>query len=97
MKKAILDNNHLSITVGRVSAMIGAVITALLLTGVICTNGSYLEKPTTGRILLFIGCLLAPFIVGALFAFRIHIKDAVLQKCIYTVLLFLLASSLPSA
>ncbi len=90
MKKPVLDNNHLSITVSRVSAIVGAVITALLLAGVICTNGSYLEKPITGRILLFIGCLLAPFIVGALFAFRIRVKDGVLQKCIYTVLLFLL-------
>ncbi len=90
MKKTVLENNHISIAVSRISAIVGAVITVLLLTGVICINGSYLEKPIAGRILLFIGCLIAPFIVGALFAFRIRIKDAVLQKCIYTVLLFLL-------
>ncbi|MBP3381793.1 MAG: hypothetical protein J6L00_04010, partial [Clostridia bacterium] len=90
MKKALVDNRHIAVTVSRVSAIVGAVMTALLLIGVICINGSYLEKPITGRILLFIGCLIAPFIVGALFAFRIHIKDTVLQKCVYTVLLFLL-------
>ncbi len=90
MKKMLVDNRHIAVTVSRVSAIVGAVMTALLLIGVICINGSYLEKPITGRILLFIGCLIAPFIVGALFAFRIHIKDTVLQKCVYTVLLFLL-------
>ncbi len=90
MKKTVFENTHLSITVSRVSAIVGAVMTALLLMGVVCTNGSYLENPIMGRILLFIGCLVAPFIVGALFAFRIKIKDTVLQKCIYTVLLFLL-------
>ncbi len=90
MKKTVLDNKQLTITVSRVSAIVGTVITVLLLTGVICTNGSYLETPIVGRILLFIGCLLAPIIVGALFAFRIRIKDGILQKCIYTVLLFLL-------
>ncbi len=90
MQRTILDKKHITVTFSRTSAIIGAVIAALLLTGVICACGSYLEKPTTGRILLFIGCLLAPLIIGALYAFRLRLKDAVIRACVHTVLLFLL-------
>ncbi len=90
MKKTILDKQNISISVSRISAVVGAVIAALLLTGVLFASGSYLAKLITGRILLFIGCLVAPLLVGALFTFRIRIKDAVLQKCVSVVLFFLL-------
>jgi len=90
MQRTLLEKKHFSVTVSRASLIIGAVIAALLLTGVIAINGSYLENPTTGRILLFIGCLLASLIVGALYAFRFRITDATIRGCVNTVLIFLL-------
>lgn len=90
MQKTVLDKKRISVTVSRVSAIVGAVITALLLTGVLCTCKSYLANPVTGRIFLFIGCLIASPIIGGLFTFRVHIKSTTLQKWIYTALFFLL-------
>lgn len=90
MKKTIWDKKYFSITFTRTTVIIGAVIAALLLVGVIALNGSYLEQSTAGHIVLFVASLIAPFIVGALYAFRIRIKDTILRQCVNTVLIFLL-------
>lgn len=87
--KAFMDK-HFIITRTRRSSIIAAVVTALLLALVICFHGSYLEDPTVLRVLLFIGCLIAPFILGALIAFRIEWKQNIAKQCFNTALFFLL-------
>ncbi len=77
-------------TRSRGSLITAAVVTAVLLAGVLFATGSYLENPTALRVLLYIGCCIAPFIVGALIAFRIRWNDKILSGCFNTVLFFLL-------
>ncbi len=87
--KAFLDR-HFTVTRTRKSCITAAIVTALLLATVLFYTGSYLEQPTVLRVLLFIGCLIAPFIIGLLIAFRIEWKQNIARQCFNTALFFLL-------
>ena len=81
---------HFDITHSKRSCIAAGVVTALLLAAVIAFADSFLSQAFSLRVLLFIGCLVAPLLIGALIAFRIKLRDPVLRGCAETVLLFLL-------
>ena len=81
---------HFDITHSKCSCIAAGVVTALLLAAVIAFADSFLSQAFSLRVLLFIGCLVAPLLIGALIAFRIKLRDPVLRGCAETVLLFLL-------
>ncbi len=81
---------HFHITYTRWSFIIAAVITALLLGVILAHTNSFLQTPTAARILLYSGCLLAPFLIGMLIAFRVEWKQTVARQCFNTALFFLL-------
>lgn len=81
---------HFDITHSKRSCIAAGVVTALLLAAVIAFADSFLSQAFSLRVLLFIGCLVAPFLIGALIAFRITLRAPVPRGCAETVLLFLL-------
>lgn len=90
MKFRAFIDRHFSITRTRRSTIAAAIVTALLLAVVLIFTGSYLEERTVLRVLLFIGCVIAPFIIGLLIAFRIEWKQNIAKQCFNTALFFLL-------
>lgn len=90
MKVKAFFAKHLETTRTRRSTIVAAVVTALLLCLVLAHTESYLEKPTVPCVLLFCGCLLAPFIIGLLIAFRTSWKQNIARQCFNTALFFLL-------
>ncbi len=81
---------HFSITYSRTTCIVGGGMGVLLLAlTLFCTN-SYLKEPTPARITLFVTCIIASLLVGALFVFRIRWKDRMIASLFHTVLFFLL-------
>ncbi len=87
--KSCIDR-HFSITRTRRTTIVGCVLTALLLATVLLFTRSFLEVPSVLRVLLYIGCIIAPFAIGALTVFRIEWKHPIATQCFNTALFCLL-------
>lgn len=83
-------DKYVHITHTRTSLIVGGALTTILLAAVLLCNGSYLADASALRILLFIGCLIAPFVIGALAAFRIELRSRTASAWFNTVLFVLL-------
>ncbi len=90
MKIGAFFKKHFEVTYSRRSCIAGGAIAALLLLSVILLNGAWLNESFNLRVLLFVGCLLLPLIIGSGVAFRIRLKDPAAVQCAQVALFFLL-------
>lgn len=90
MKGSRFWKDHVEIAYSRRSCIIGGAIAGLLILMVGLYYKAWLELQFKLNVLLFIGCLIAPLIIGSGIAFRIRLKSLMAQQCVETALFFLL-------
>lgn len=90
MKVKAFLQRHIAVTRTRKSLITAGIVTALLLIAVLISTGSYLEDPSVLRVLLFVGCILFPFGIGALIAFKIELKHEMVKRCVNTAIFLLM-------